>query len=544
MIALAKPKKRTAGRIERSAPAAVFPPEQSNRSVNGRGVQPPGVDQIGAALANLTATKQKAMQIAGVKSEAEFKKLPRDEQAAFMAQATGAISPPAGPSEKVIEMDLDRIVRSPLNREEFDPQEMAELVESIKVHGVMVPIIVRKISDDLHEIIMGERRWTGSRTAGRKTIPVIVRNVDERTAEEWRLTENLQRENLKPLDEARGYQRLQEMGYSIEDLVAKLNRSKSSIYSRLAMLKLPEEVTKLVNTGKIDASKAELISRVEDRNLQAKLTAEFSKPIEEYTGGQRIQREMTFREAKALADEATKEIAEEKKWQDKNADHAKKGRKVLSIQASKTVFKYGSLLAGYVRAENKCEYDKQGRKWSALIDLVPMVARDSYTGNAALVFPRKAAQKALKDKGFDFGSKADAQKLAKEAEERKKQDREDEQNRRIAIDAERIGKVVTAAENREPNAEVWRFLALKFAGDGQCDEEKIIKSRKIEVKGTGYDVNTKALKAYIEKADGRTLRGLVIEMQLWEWNGADEEALKQAAAIYGVKVQASGKAGK
>lgn len=520
--------------------AAQFPPEHAE---NHNGVQRPSKASIEAAASSLNASKKRMLEIAGVDTEEEFERLPKHEKNAVMAQMRGEQTAPQVRNEKVMDLALTVVVRSQSNREDFDDDRMNELVESVRAHGVIHPIIVRKIDGGKFEIVAGERRWRASQTVGKTTIPAIVRDYDDLTAEEIRLTENLQREDLRPMDEARSYQRLIDLGHTIDTLVAKLNRSKSSIYARLALLKLPVETVRAVEAGEMDASKADLISRIEDPDLQVKLTKQITEKQHDYFSGEHIEREMSFREAKAIVDQVSKELEAEKKWQERNVDHVAKGRKVLSIKASEKIFKWGTILAGYVRVNDPCDLDSKQRKWSELVgELQPLVAHESCKGTAILVYPRKAAEKALKEAGHNFGTSAELQTAKKLAQEKEKEREKEKEERQFAADAARVAKVVAAVESREPNAEIWRIIA-RMIGNSELDTA-ILKRRSIVNLDAGYEPRRDAITEYIAKADGKTLRGLVLEAALWDWNRLDQKAMKSAEQALSIKFQASGKGGK
>lgn len=138
-------------------------------------------------------------------------------------------------------------------RERFDEASLEELAQSIKKNGLMQPIIVREGGKSgRYEIIAGERRWRAAQIAGLMHVPVIVREIDDQQALELALVENIQRQDLSPLEEAAGYQRLiDEFGYKQDDLAEAVGKSRSHIANLLRLLGLPDEVKEMMDEGKL-----------------------------------------------------------------------------------------------------------------------------------------------------------------------------------------------------------------------------------------------------------------------------------------------------
>ena len=141
-------------------------------------------------------------------------------------------------------------------RKFFDKEKIAELASSVAEHGLLQPIIVRK-NGQRYQIISGERRWRASRMAGLKEIPVIVRDIDDRTALEIGLIENLQREDLNAVEEARGYRQLiDEYGLTQEEIAKSVGKSRPAVANAMRILALPQEVLDLVLAGKLSSGHA------------------------------------------------------------------------------------------------------------------------------------------------------------------------------------------------------------------------------------------------------------------------------------------------
>ena len=145
-------------------------------------------------------------------------------------------------------------------RKQFDEEALAELSESIAQHGVLQPLLVRPMTDGSYQLVAGERRWRASRMAGLTEVPVVIREMSEREASELALIENLQREDLNPMEEAVGYQTLMDSyGLTQEEAARVVNKSRPAVANALRLLKLPEPVTALVAQGKLSAGHARTI---------------------------------------------------------------------------------------------------------------------------------------------------------------------------------------------------------------------------------------------------------------------------------------------
>ncbi len=148
-------------------------------------------------------------------------------------------------------------------RREFDRQALNELADSIKEHGVLQPILVRPISGGGYRIVAGERRFRAAHLAGLTTIPAVVRSLTERETVEIALVENLQREDLNPVEEALGYRRLmEECGYTQEEAAQRVGKSRSAVANTMRLLTLPEEVLEMLKTGALTAGHAKAVLSV------------------------------------------------------------------------------------------------------------------------------------------------------------------------------------------------------------------------------------------------------------------------------------------
>lgn len=158
-------------------------------------------------------------------------------------------------------------------RREFDPEALAQLADSIATHGLIQPIVVRSAgTDGYYQIIAGERRWRASKMAGLTEIPVIVKELDDSKAAQVALIENIQRENLNPIEEAAGYRSLMD-DYSMtqEEVAKQIGKSRSAIANTTRLLDLPDGVKDLVRNGQLSAGHAKALLSVRDEGEMLKI---------------------------------------------------------------------------------------------------------------------------------------------------------------------------------------------------------------------------------------------------------------------------------
>jgi len=187
---------------------------------------------------------------------------------------------PVGETRPTVSADrsvpIEFVARSPKNpRRYFDEAELQDLAGSIRQHGIVQPVVVRTTSSDRYEIIAGERRWRAAQLAGLVEIPVIVRDVDDRTALELAIVENVQRADLNPLEEALGYEQLiAEHGYTQNDLGEIIGKSRSHVANSLRLLKLPDPVRDMLADGSLSAGHARALVSTPDPVVLAKTIAQ------------------------------------------------------------------------------------------------------------------------------------------------------------------------------------------------------------------------------------------------------------------------------
>ena len=201
-------------------------------------------------------------------------------------------APPEAPRASPNEVDIDLLAPNEHQpRQQFDEARLEELAASIRARGIIQPILVRRQGRSYH-IIAGERRWRAAQRAGLLKVPVVVRDVPEGSGEqllELALIENLQRENLNPLEEAAAYQRLaDQFGLTQEQIAAAVGKDRSSIANMLRLLKLPEEVRSDLSSGAISMGHARAILALADAAAQRHAAREV------------IARGLSVRDAEAL----------------------------------------------------------------------------------------------------------------------------------------------------------------------------------------------------------------------------------------------------
>jgi ParB family chromosome partitioning protein len=174
---------------------------------------------------------------------------------------------------------VDRIEPNPEQpRLSFDEVTLVELANSIREHGVLQPILVRPLGPNRYQLIAGERRWRASIGAGLSTIPALVENIDDDTALEISIIENLQREDLSVLDEATMYDRMiREHGYSVRKLAQKLGKDKGYLENRLRLADAPQEIRDLVSLRKDTLSHAYELLKVDDPKKRRRLAEQVAR---------------------------------------------------------------------------------------------------------------------------------------------------------------------------------------------------------------------------------------------------------------------------
>ena len=210
--------------------------------------------------------------------------------------ATTAAATAAAPalSEGLFQIDIDLIDPSPFQpRTRFREETLEELAQSIRSSGIVQPLVARRIGGR-HQLIAGERRWRAAQRAGLPRVPVIVRNVPEEMALEMTLVENLQREDLNPIEQAHAFQRLtDEFNLTQEEVAARTGKDRATIANAVRLLKLEEPIQQLLEDGRLSAGHARALLAIADSPSRVELARRVAR------GG------MTVRQVERLASRGT-----------------------------------------------------------------------------------------------------------------------------------------------------------------------------------------------------------------------------------------------
>ena len=201
--------------------------------------------------------------------------------------------------------------RSDQPRNQFDEDALQELADSISQYGIIQPITVRRLDSGYYQIIAGERRWRAARLAGLKEVPVRILDADDRRTAELALVENLQREDLNPLEEAMGYRSLiEEFGLTQDEASRSVGKSRSAVTNSLRLLSLSPKVLEMVQDGRISAGHARALLQIEGESRQVQAAQEI------------ITKCMSVRKAEQLAARMTRLPAMEDKQDAGKVDYA------------------------------------------------------------------------------------------------------------------------------------------------------------------------------------------------------------------------------
>ena len=187
-------------------------------------------------------------------------------------------------------------------RKVFDIEKLQLLADSIQEHGIVQPIVVKKNDNGFYTIIAGERRWRAARIAGISDVPVVIKDYDEKTVAEVSLIENLQREDLNPIEEALGYSRLiEEFKLTQDEVSKKVGKSRSAVTNSLRLLNLAPNVKKLVEQLEISAGHARALLAIDDMDFQEKIAYQI------------IEKDLSVRQIENYVNTYKKQTAAEKK---------------------------------------------------------------------------------------------------------------------------------------------------------------------------------------------------------------------------------------
>lgn len=225
-------------------------------------------------------------------------------------------------------------------RKSFDEAALAQLADSIRQHGIIQPLTVRKLASGYYQIIAGERRWRAARLAGLKEVPALVIEADDRKAAELAMIENLQREDLNPIEEAAGYQTLiQQYHMTQEEAAARVGKSRSAVANTLRLLDLAPAVQKQVKAGALSAGHARALVP-----LSPALQARAADAI--------IQGGLSVRQAEALAKRLAAEKRPQKQANANQVDYTAEAQKDLSSKLGRGV----KIVTGRKKGRIELEY--------------------------------------------------------------------------------------------------------------------------------------------------------------------------------------------
>lgn len=210
-------------------------------------------------------------------------------------------------------------------RKSFDEVSLAELADSIREHGIIQPLTVRKLASGYYQIIAGERRWRAARLAGLQEVPVIVMEADDRKAAELAMIENLQREDLNPMEEAAGFQALIENYHMTqEEAAARVGKSRSTVTNALRLLSLTPSVRKLVEEGKLSAG-------------HARALLPLSPSLQESAAAAVISGGLSVRQTESLAKRLSAETKKQETPSSTGVDYTAEAQKELSSKLGRGV---------------------------------------------------------------------------------------------------------------------------------------------------------------------------------------------------------------
>ena len=263
------------------------------------------------------------------------------------------------------EIDIHLIRPNPDQpRKQFDEDAIEELSESIKQFGVIQPLIVKQ-KEDYFEIIAGERRWRASKKAGLKKVPVIIKEYDDREILKISLIENLQREDLNPIEEAQAYQKLQEE-YNLkqDEIAASVSKSRTAITNTMRLLKLDKRVQKMIMDNLITSGHGRTIIPIEDKELQYETACRI------------LDESLSVREAEQLVKKLLEQKPEKEEKKDENTQktemfHFFEGR-MKDILGSKVTIKNRKNNKGRIEIEYYSEAELE-----RIIDLIQSIKTDA-----------------------------------------------------------------------------------------------------------------------------------------------------------------------
>lgn len=486
---------------------------------------------------------------------------------------------------------LFRMRPSPHNRKRFDEAALKELAESIKQKGVVQPILVRPIPEEAggvkFEIVAGERRYRASKIAGKESIPAMVRELDDTQAAEIRAIENLQREDVHPLEEGLGYEDLvKNHKYTVQQLADRIGRSPAYIAGRLKLCALEPEARKAFFDGKLTPSTALLIARIPVKSLQTKAVKEITQPrwngdsMPTREAGEHIRRSYMLRlkdapfkttdagllpkagactgcpkrtgnQPELFTDVDSADVCTDPEcfgrkreaWAVIRIEEAKaKGQTVIDGKAAKTIFpsQYSGAGSGYEELNSKNYADPKNRTWKQLAKaagIEPVLVKNPHTGLVVELLKTDDLKPHLKELGMVSRTGANPANAAENERVRKaKAETQFRQRLFAALREKAAGKMQT---------EDWIEVALRMLARVESNDFKML----LGILGWEKDLNgysdrdgrlRKKLNALSTEALNDLLRdcALIGEVRAGAYSIGKPEKLLAAAARYDVDVNA------
>jgi ParB family chromosome partitioning protein len=198
--------------------------------------------------------------------------------AAAGAMAATATAPALAPADGFLQVDIDLIESSPFQpRSRFGEEALEELARSIRASGIVQPLVVRRVGAR-HQLIAGERRWRAAQRAGLSRVPVVIRNVSDEMALEMTLVENLQREDLNPVEQAHAFQRLtEEFHLTQEEVAERTGKDRTTIANAVRLLKLEEPILELLEAGRLTSGHGRALLAIDDPRMRLSLAQRIAR---------------------------------------------------------------------------------------------------------------------------------------------------------------------------------------------------------------------------------------------------------------------------
>ncbi|MCI5704360.1 ParB/RepB/Spo0J family partition protein [Candidatus Pseudoscillospira sp. SGI.172] len=270
--------------------------------------------------------------------------------AALQTQSEGALSLPISQVQPGLNQP----------RKRFDEETLADLADSIRVHGVIQPLTVRRLSSGYYQIIAGERRWRAAKLAGLSEVPAVVIEADDKKVMELGLIENLQREDLNPIEEANGYLVLmRDYGLTQEEVSKRVGKSRPAVANAIRLLDLPDPVRQLLEEGRLTAGHARAILSAPSGSFQRILAQRV------------VEEDLSVRQTEALARRMAKSAAEDGK-ETKEEDPYRIYRDAAAKDLSDRFGRRVSIVQGAKKGKIELEY-YDDNDLNALLDLLEQV---------------------------------------------------------------------------------------------------------------------------------------------------------------------------